>query len=214
MKDFLKKDWPLLLLISLPPLYLARVWGELPQRVPVHYNLSGEADRYGDKSELWWLALLLPSLTYLLMLAAPYIDPKKRLQNMEGKYQNLKTILTVAMSALAIFMIYLAGSDQQFSMNYLVLGLGALFMFLGNYFKTIRPNYFIGIKTPWTLENETVWKDTHKLAGKYWFAGGLLIIIAGLLFEQHIQMYVLFTVTLVITLIPVIYSYRRFRQLE
>ena len=201
-------------LITIPALYLWKVWSELPEQVPVHYNLSGQADRYGDKSELLWLTLLLPAFTYLVMVAAPYIDPKKRLPNMGNKYQNLKIILTVFISGLTLFMIHNALEEQAFRSNWLIFGLGALFLFLGNYFKTIKPNYFIGIKTPWTLENETVWKDTHRMAGKYWFAGGLIIMICSLLLNASSVMYLFLGVTVVISLIPVIYSYRRFQELK
>ena len=214
MKTFIKKEAPLLLVIVLPMIYLFSLWDQLPERVPVHYNISGKADRYGDKSELILIALLLPVLPYLITKIAPLIDPKKRLQYMGDKYGKLRTLITVAMSALAIFIIYNARDEQQFRMNFLVFGLGALYVILGNYFKTIRPNYFIGIKTPWTLENETVWKDTHRMAGKYWFAGGVLIMICSLFLDQEVLMTIFLAVTIMIALIPIVYSYRRFEQLK
>ena len=65
--------------------------------------------------------------------------------------------------------------------------IGLLFAFLGNYFKTIKPNYFIGIRTPWTLENEEVWKKTHLIGGKLWFVGGLLMALTFVLPNEMLE---------------------------
>ena len=75
--------------------------------------------------------------------------------------------------------------------------IGLLFAFLGNYFKTIKPNYFIGIKTPWTLENEEVWKKTHLIGGKLWFIGGLLMALTFVL-PNKMQFYTFMGITAVI----------------
>ena len=85
---------------------------------------------------------------------------------------------------------------------------------LGNYFKTIKPNYFIGIRTPWTLENEEVWKKTHLFGGKLWFIGGLLIFILSLIIPDNYSFYVLITVTVIISILPIIYSYLEFKKLK
>ncbi len=85
---------------------------------------------------------------------------------------------------------------------------------MGNFFKTIRPNYFIGIKTPWTLENETVWKETHLLAGKLWFVGGLLIILCSLIFNKSLGSTIFITITIIISVIPIVFSYLRFNKLN
>jgi uncharacterized membrane protein len=89
-----------------------------------------------------------------------------------------------------------------------------LFIALGNYFKVIQPNYFIGIKTPWTLESKEVWKLTHALAGKLWIAGGLLIVIACLTVNENYFVYVFLGITAIISLIPVAFSYFKFKELK
>jgi len=85
---------------------------------------------------------------------------------------------------------------------------------LGNYFKTIQPNYFIGIRTPWTLENEIVWKETHRLAGKMWFAGGILIVLASLILGKQFITYVFLAIMAIITAIPLLYSYFKFEEIK
>jgi uncharacterized membrane protein len=116
------------------------------------------------------------------------------------------------MSALALFILY---SVEQKSSNpgFVFVIVGLQFAFLGNYFKTIKPNYFIGIKTPWTLENEEVWKKTHELGGKLWFVGGLLMALTFVL-PNNIQFYTFMGITAVITIIPILYSYRIFNKIK
>ena len=180
MKTTVQSELPLITIILVPFIYLAYVWEKLPEKVPMHWNMEGEIDRYGDKSELILIPLLLPLLIYVLFTIIPKIDPKDKLKYMGKKYTVLKTVLTVFMSALSMMIIYAAMNESFYNPNYILLLIGVLFAILGNYFKTLRANYFIGIKTPWTLENETVWKETHKLAGKIWFIGGLMIIFGSL----------------------------------
>jgi uncharacterized membrane protein len=110
--------------------------------------------------------------------------------------------------------MYAANNESVKNPNYIVLIIGLLFVFLGNYFKTIKPNYFIGIKTPWTLENETVWKETHSLAGKMWFVGGLIIVFSSLILSKEANFTLFTVITVIIALVPVIYSYIFFKQLE
>ncbi len=97
---------------------------------------------------------------------------------------------------------------------FLVIFVGLLFSLIGNYLKTVKPNYFIGIRTPWTLENEENWKDTHKFAGILWFFGGLAVVLAGIFLKKEYAFPFLLTVTAIISLIPIIYSYIKFRKIK
>lgn len=208
----LKKELPILAIVLLPFIYLAYVWNELPSKVPMHWNIKGEIDRYGDKSELIIIPFLLPLLVYLIFLVVPKIDPKNKLNKMGGKLQAIKFLLTTLMSILALFIIYTAKNQSFTNPNYIVIIIGVLFIVIGNYFKTIKPNYFIGIRTPWTLENETVWKKTHKLGGKMWFIGGILIVILSLILNKSLSFTIFMIITGVITIIPIAYSYLIYRN--
>lgn len=208
----LKKELPIIGIVLLPFLYLAYVWNQLPTEVPLHWNIKGEVDRYGDKSELVLIPLLLPLLIYVILLVVPHIDPKKQIQKMGKKYDSLKLVITTFMSVLAMFFIYTAKNQSIANPNYILLLTGVLFIIFGNYFKTIKANYFIGIRTPWTLENESVWKETHKLGGKIWFAGGLLIILSSLIFNEKINIIIYMSSIAIMVLVPVIYSYILFKK--
>ena len=213
IKMKLKNELPLIAIVLIPFVFLAYIWNDLPQKVPIHWNINGEIDRFGNKLELILIPLLFPLMTYLIFLVVPKIDPKQQINKFGSKkYQNLKTLIIVFMSILAVLMIYMAKNQSLANVNLIVLPIGVLYIILGNYFKTIKANYFIGIRTPWTLENETVWKETHKLGGKLWFAGGLVIVMSSLLFENKANLIVFMMVTGIIIIIPIVYSYLKFKK--
>jgi uncharacterized membrane protein len=115
---------------------------------------------------------------------------------------------------LAFIILYLTDNPSVSSPNLISIPIGILFIALGNYFKVIQPNYFIGIKTPWTLENKEVWKLTHILAGKLWIIGGLIIVVGSLAIDESAFIYILLTTIAIITLVPVVYSYLKFKELK
>lgn len=208
----LKKELPIISIILLPFVYLAIIWNKLPQKVPVHWNIRGEVDRYGEKTEMILIPILLPLLVYLIFLVVPKIDPKNKVNKMGNKLNSLKFVLTTLMSGLALFLIFSAHHQNFTNPNLIFVFVGLMYLVFGNYFKTIKANYFIGIRTPWTLESETVWKETHRLAGKLWLAGGLLVIISALFLDDNMNVLTFFIITGIITLVPAVYSYFIFKK--
>ncbi len=208
----LKKELPLITIVLLPFIYLAYIWNQLPEKVPMHWNIKGEIDRYGEKMELIIIPILLPLLVYIIFLVVPKIDPKNKLNKMGNKLQTIKVLLTTFMSILALFIIYSAKNQSFANPNYIILLIGVLYIILGNYFKTIKANYFIGIRTPWTLENETVWKKTHKLGGKLWFVGEIIVVLTSLILDKEPNVTVFLIITGIITIIPIVYSYILFKN--
>ena len=213
MKIKLQKELSLIAIVLAPFIYLASIWTNLPDSVPLHWDIEGKIDRYGEKSELLLIPILLPLLIYVIFTLVPLIDPKGKIQQMGNKYFTLKAAMTIFMSILALVILYAVKNESLYNPNYIILLIGVLLLVLGNYFKTLRPNYFIGIRTPWTLENETVWKETHKLAGKIWFIGGLIIIVSSLLLDKESNFKLFISLVIVISLIPIIYSFFKFRSL-
>jgi len=208
--ETIKKEFPYLSIAILPFIYLAFIWNKLPEKVPMHVQLNGEIDRWGNKTELIFMIFMLTGLTYIIFLFLPKIDPKQKIQNMGKKFDSLRLILTLFMAVLAIYILYsIQNINTKPTLIFPLVGL--LFAFIGNYMKTLKPNYFIGIKTPWTLENEEVWKKTHVLGGKLWFIGGLLMTLTFLL-EPKLQFYTFMSITIVISVIPIVYSYLEFKK--
>lgn len=211
----LRKELPLLLLALLPPSYLLVVWNRIPQKVAMHYDLHGNVDRYGSKSELVWLSVLLPLLCYFLLMALPSIDPKRKIEGMGNKFWQLRFILGIFITGLMVFVVYSSEYSVAMNPNFVIGGIGLLFAALGNYFKTIRPNYFLGIRTPWTLESDVVWKETHRVAGILWFFGGLLVtVFSVILSNPELLFYIFIIIMAFLVVVPFAYSYIKFRQVK
>ncbi len=209
-----QKEIPNLILVALPFIYLALIWNTLPDKVPLHWNINGEIDRWGTKSEILFLPFMLPLLTYVIFLVVPFIDPKKQIEKMGAKYDQLKFILVLFMSALCLFIIYAIKHQSLIHTNIIFAFTGLLFAALGNFFQTIKPNYFIGIRTPWTLEDQDIWHRTHRLSGIVWMVGGLLIVGLSLILGQNPQtlLYLYLGIVGALVIIPILYSYLLFKQ--
>lgn len=211
----LKKEWYVVLLLLLPFAFSMYIWDELPDQVPTHFNLQGEADDWGPK---WVNAIMFPVIglgTYLLLVFLPMIDPKKRIESRQKPIAAIRIITSMFMVFMYVFiMAESIGTDINFSI-YLQVGIGMLFLVLGNYMHSIKQNYFIGVRTPWTLENEEVWKRTHRLTAKVWTAGAIIMIIAPLIISNAVAYWSIFGVVItILVLVPIIYSYVTFQQLE
>jgi uncharacterized membrane protein len=100
----------------------------------------------------------------------------------------------------------------KFNMRFLFAGMGFLWAILGNYMHNLKPNYFAGLRLPWTLENEDNWRMTHLLAGKLWFVGGIIIGIAWLFVSLTVGLIITFALFLPMVFIPMIYSYRMYQK--
>ena len=208
----LRKELPLLCIVLIPFLYLGYMYADLPDTVPTHWNIEGEIDDWGSKSTLWILPFATSFLIYVIMSIVPKIDPKGQIKQMGAKFYQLKFIAVLFMTVLSIYILH---STQQTSMtapNMLFVLIGVFFAALGNYLPSVKPNYFVGLRTPWTLESAHVWKKTHRLAGKLWVFGGLAVIVAALLIPKAQNLIVFFVITGIITLIPLVYSYLWYKQ--
>ena len=206
-----KNELLLILLSLLPFVYIAILWRNLPESLPMHWNINGEIDRWGSRREILLIPLLTSVLSYFLLMIIPRIDPKRQLHKMGNKYQKLRWIMAVFMTALALVIIH-SISQQELKPTLLFSVLGLFFAAFGNYFKTIRHNYFIGIRTPWTLENETVWQKTHELGGWLWFFGGLGIVLLSILMDSKLLLWFFIGILCLMVFVPVIYSYLLYRR--
>lgn len=201
-----------LIIALIPFAYLTKVWQSLPTKVPMHWNYRMDVDRYGSKKELIYLAGL-GLIFYLILIIVPLIDPKNKIKAMGVKYENFKLIFVLFMSFLSIFIIYNA-QDDQLNSNFLFILIGFLYIIIGNYAKTFKPNYFIGFRTPWTLENDEIWKKTHLMGGRYFFIGGLAILVLTFLVPKELMGLLFVIITLIISIVPVTYSYVLYRKIK
>lgn len=207
------KEFILWAFIILPYVYLATIWNELPAQVPTHFNIDGVADDWSAKTTLLFVPSLLAIGIYCLLLIMPLLDPKKRIQEMGDKYFTLRFMLTVFFSILSTYLLYVSKEGELNNPNILFALIGSLFAMLGNYFQTIRPNYFIGIRTPWTLESESVWKKTHRLGGQIWITGGVLIVMFAFFMSNRYLFAIVFGIIIcLMVIVPVVFSYTEFQK--
>jgi uncharacterized membrane protein len=215
MKKFSLSDGAALVVWLLPAIYLFFVYSMLPQAIPVHYDINGAVNGYASKSGFLVLQLIMlgtSAFVYLLLKFLPVIDPKKQVKFGEATFRKLAFGVVIFISALNIVITF-AAVHHGFQINKLVFPLiGLLFAFLGNMMNSIKPNYFIGFRTPWALENEDNWRATNRLASKIWFAGGIIVTIAMLFLSPQAGAIVFTGCILIMVFVPLIYSYLYFRK--
>ena len=211
MNKYLKESI-FLLFIVLPFAYLATIWKDLQLQIPTHFDLSSNPNGWSDKNGLLALLAELNLGIYIIMLLIPKFDPKNKIKQMGEKYFSFRLLMTIFISLLSIYILY-TGASKKINTNLMFALIGALFAVMGNYFQALKPNYFIGIRTPWTLESPDIWKKTHRLAGRLWMVGGVLIIIISFIIKNNLALGITFgSITAVITLIPLIYSFTEFQK--
>lgn len=185
------------------------IWAapRLGERVPIHWNLSGEADGYGGRVQ-GLVALPLLTLGISLMLAfLPRIEPRRAHLEQSGRAYQAVWIAVLVVLAGVHATALLVGAGYAVPVGTVVPGLVAvLLLVMGNYFGKVRSNFFFGIRTPWTLASERSWDRTHRLAGRLFSgAGGLALL--SLPFGPRATAAVLFAGLLVAVAVPAAYSY-------
>ena len=180
----MKSDWRLelgmLLVIAAMFAAAAAVWPSAPDAIPVHWNVSGEVDRYGGRFEGLLLLPLAALVIYLLMRYLPRIDPlRANYARFSGAYTAIRAAVLVLMAG--IYGMVIAWVQQKpVDMSKLVpAALGGLFLLLGSVLGKVKPNWFVGIRTPWTLSSARSWERTHRLGGWLFMGLGLLFLLTG-----------------------------------
>ncbi len=185
----------------------AVIWPSAPDRIPVHWDITGQVDRFGGKFEGLFLLPLMTVGIYLMLLFLPRLDPKRaNYEKFAGVYRIIRTLLVVFMAGLhGVIIASVQGAGIDVSMAVMVM-VGLMLAVLGNYFGKLKPTWFVGIRTPWTLTSELSWVKTHRLGGKFFVGFGLLLALAGIVGEGWLFLVVMgmFMASIVFLLI---YSY-------
>ena len=211
-----KREWMFWIILAVPFIYSAIIWKSLPDRVPTHFDLHGNPNDYSSKL---FGAFGLPGfavIMYLILRYIPMIDPRrKNYDYFSNSYINIRFAIAVFMLLIYFFTVEAARSNAfLFHPRYIFTAVFLLFALIGNYMKNIRPNFFIGVRTPWTLDNADVWRKTHELGGKLWFYSGLAGSIACLFLPDNIAIIFFFGIMIPIAIVPVVYSYLEFRKIK
>jgi uncharacterized membrane protein len=201
-RDSLIKELVVIVITLIPILYLAVSWNLLPESMPIHFDAHGQPNGYGSR----WVYVWMPVGIYFLMLVLPKIDPRKANYFVfQESYYKLRLIMAIFFGVLDSAIIWSVINKTDSIQKFLPLMIFFLFMLIGNYMGNIRPNYFVGIKVPWTLNSDEVWTRTHKLAGRLWFWGSLAGI--GLYFVFNNFGWILIPLLIILVVVPIVYSY-------
>ena len=200
------------LIILATAIYSAIIANQLPDIVPTHWNAAGQVNQYGSK---WTTVILMPCMMVVLtalMYVLPLISPRKFEINPFLKTFNYIIVLILCMFAVLHVVIVQATMHQTFPMNRVMPAVIYLFFaFLGNVLGKVQRNFWVGIRTPWTLADERVWDRTHRLAARLWTVGG---IVGFLLALFGLPFWFVFGLLMLMAFIPAVQSYFIYQKLD
>lgn len=185
----------------------------LPAQVPNHWNLAGEVDGYVNR---FWGVALLPLIAagmWLLLPILPAIDPRrKNYPEFAGTFQLFINVLLIFLGAVYIVTLA-AGFGWNVPVSRLIAcGTGLLFATMGNEMGRVQPNFFVGVRTPWTLADPEVWRRTHRASGRAMVIAGVLNIVAALVLPDIALFVVIMLTTFGFALFSILYSYWIWRR--
>lgn len=204
MKKINKEFLMTALMIALPMVIGVIFWNQLPEKIPTHFGIDGQADGYSSKL---FTLFAFPALFLLFQIICLASFEKESVKvNIPAKMRRFYTWLIPVLSLI------IQGSIYANALGFIKSGptlvttfLAIVFIVIGNYLPKIQRNATVGIRIPWTLSDDKNWYKTHRMAGKLWVIGGLIILLES--FIQVALPYVVGVVIAVMTVVPIVYSF-------
>ncbi|WP_064579657.1 SdpI family protein [Streptobacillus moniliformis] len=194
-----------ILLCLLPIVYALLVYDKLPEMIPTHWNFSGEIDGYTSKKVFVFGMPIFFAVLNIFSIFMLEADPKK----IENKNNFLfKNVLWIGPIFINIVVILVILASLGYNINMLMITkifVGIFLIVVGNYIPKTRQNYTVGIRTPWTLNNEENWNKTHRFGGKILVISGIMTILSVFIPYLYIFAFILFPLIIV-------YSYWIYRN--
>ena len=199
-------------------------YDSLPGQIAVHWNIKGEPDRIVPKSEAWmnfWLVPFVMILVIVLSVVLPWISPKQfEIERFRPTWEYV-IALVVGLFAFIQVALLVGSGGQKLPLGRFFIGAMMLFFaLLGNVLGRVKRNFWMGVRTPWTLASEAVWNQTHRVAGWLWVAGGLIGCVGVLALplvvpvSESTVLIGAFVWLMIIALYPVVYSLVLYKRLE
>ena len=187
---------------------------DLPQQIPSKFDMNGQVIEYGQKMTLF----IVPALSLAMYSCFPFlakIDPKgENYQKFQSSYDMIKYIIVFILAVLHFIILHkVVVPDSTWNISKLIMTIiGILFIVIGNKMPKLKQNFFVGIRTPWTLTNPEVWCKTHRLGGFAWVISGAVLIISQLF---NINIVLTFIVVILLSVVvPIVYSCIAFKNLK
>ncbi len=179
----------------------------LPALVPSHWNMAGEIDGYSAKTfVIWFFPALILGMKVLFSFLKK-MDPKRENYALfERSWKNLETTIIVFFGYIHMISLLAALGVVSDASRFIIFGMGAFFLILGNYMGKIRQNYFIGFKLPWTIASEDNWNKTHRLAGKTMVLAGIVIALSSFA-DPYLRVVAFIGAMIGGFVVPCVYSY-------
>jgi uncharacterized membrane protein len=202
-----------LVLIALALLAGALLWNQLPDQMASHWNINDQVDGYISR---FWGVFLMPLVTlgmFALFLVVPNIDPLK------ANIAQFRETFNIFIALIVAFMLYIHGLTLAWSLGYqdfkmsaaMLPFMGILFIAIGYLLRKAKRNFFIGIRTPWTLSSDSVWDKTHQLGSALFMLSGAFAILGGF-FGGMTAFWLMFVPLIGSSLFLVVYSYILYRS--
>ena len=206
------RKWIPLLIIAAAFIASAIAYPRLPETIPTHWNMDGQPDGWSSRA---FGALITPVILLFVwgfVRVLPAIDPRgANYAKFGGAFEAIFDSLMLFLLGMHIVLLR-AGLGYPVQIQRIApFGIGVLLIVIGNLLPRCRPNWFVGIRTPWTLSSDRVWEKTHRFGGRLFVAAGFLIAVAALFWVQWVHV-VLITSILLATAAVLIYSYLEWKR--
>lgn len=203
MRSKIKKHIILSTLVCIAPIVLTLVlYNELPAQVPIHFDVNGQPNGYASKAIAGFVLPCGFAVVNLFTCFMLLTDPKRRNANIIIKAVGIWTVPVLSFILVPTSLFKSMGYEIPITKIITAL-LGLLLLIIGNYLPKSRQSYTIGIRLPWTLDNEENWYKTHRFGGVIWVLGGIVVITNAFIGS----FYIMLGVILLISVLPIIYSY-------
>ena len=194
----------------LPILAGVILWNKLPEQMPMHFNAAGEVDGWAGKPfGVFGMPLILVAVQWLCALGSLKMDPKAA--NLNDKVMGLVLWIIPVVSVLMHVLVYGTALGKEMNVQVVLpVLIGLLLIIIGNWLPKCKQTYTLGIKIPWTLEDEDNWNRTHRFAGPVWVACGVVVIAGSLIGGAFL--WVMLAALVAMIAAPVVYSYLLFKK--
>lgn len=201
------------ILALLPIAVTLYLYPSLPEQIPMQWGFDGKVSRYDDKHSIFGMLSLSPIFAVLFPIM-PKIDPRKQnYEKFSSAYEASTVVLLLFLAVMDFIVLSESFYPNRISVSTVTrVGVGLMFVFLGNIMPKVKSNFYMGMRSPWALSDPDVWNKTHRLGGHLMFGCGIFICISPFIMPEKASFFVIIAATLIISLIPATASFIWYRQ--